>query len=229
MWVTKYRYKVVQGPMCERLREIITQTCNEMGVHIVKGVLARDHVHMFLSIPPKLALSNVMQQQIKGRSSRCIQMEFPELRRRYWGRRFNAIKCASCGQAEYLTRSYCRCGHYLRGQLEDEFLAWETEIRADHERLAEHTQRKLKPLRLLYLASLPCIVFPMIYLALSLETSLIYPSIAMLVGFVFLGSVALAESVLMKPVKASSDFLRTYTFESFVEDRFFRQMMTCRQ
>ena len=73
--------------MRERIHEIIMQTCAEMGVHIVKGVLGRDHVHMILSIPPKLSLSNVMQR-IKGRSSRRIQMEFPELRKRYWGRRF---------------------------------------------------------------------------------------------------------------------------------------------
>jgi REP-associated tyrosine transposase len=87
VWVTKYRYKVLEGAMRERIREIIRQTCAEMGVHIVKGVLSRDHVHMFLSIPPQLALSTVMQR-IKGRSSRRIQMEFPELRKRYWGRRF---------------------------------------------------------------------------------------------------------------------------------------------
>ena len=73
--------------MRDRIREIIMQTCNEQGVHIVKGVLARDHVRMFLSIPPKLSLSDVMQR-IKGRSSRRIQMEFPELRKPYWGRRF---------------------------------------------------------------------------------------------------------------------------------------------
>ncbi len=84
VWATKYRYKVLQGPMRDRIREIIMQTCNELGVHIVKGVLARDHVHMFLSIPPKLSISDVMQR-IKGRSSRRIQMEFPELRKRYWG------------------------------------------------------------------------------------------------------------------------------------------------
>jgi putative transposase len=87
VWVTKYRFKVLQGAMRERLREIIRQTCAELGVHIVKGCLARDHVHMFLSVPPHLALSTVMQR-IKGRSSRRIQMEFPELRKRYWGRRF---------------------------------------------------------------------------------------------------------------------------------------------
>ena len=87
VWATKYRYKVLHGAMRERIRKIIIQTCEELGVHIVKGVLARDHVHMFLSIPPKLSLSDVMQR-IKGRSSRRIQMEFPDLRKRYWGRRF---------------------------------------------------------------------------------------------------------------------------------------------
>ena len=94
VWVTKYRYKVLQGPMRDRIREIIIQTCEELGVHIVRGVLARDHGHMFVSIPPKLSLSNVMQR-IKGRSSRRIQLEFPELRKRYWGRRFWARGCFS--------------------------------------------------------------------------------------------------------------------------------------
>jgi len=87
VWATKYRYRVLHGAMRERIREIIRQTCDELGVHIVKGVLAQDHVHMFLSVPPNIALSKVMQR-IKGRSSRRIQMEFPELRKRYWGRRF---------------------------------------------------------------------------------------------------------------------------------------------
>ena len=87
VWVTKYRDKVLRGRMRERIREIIVQTCAEMGVHIVQGVLGQDQVHMFFWIPPKLALSNVIQH-IKGRLSRRIQMEFPELRKRYWGRRF---------------------------------------------------------------------------------------------------------------------------------------------
>jgi len=87
VWAAKYRYRVLHGAMRERIREIIRQTCNELGGHIVKGVLAQDHVHMFLSVPPNIALSKVMQR-IKGRSSRRIQVEFPELRKRYWGRRF---------------------------------------------------------------------------------------------------------------------------------------------
>ena len=68
--------------MRDRIRDIIMQTCAKLGVHIVKGVLARDHIHMFLAIQPKLSLSDAMQR-IKGRSSRRIQVEFPELRKRY--------------------------------------------------------------------------------------------------------------------------------------------------
>ena len=56
VWVTKYRFKVLHGDMRVRLREIIRQTCSEMGVRIEKGVLSNDHVHMFVSIPPHLAL-----------------------------------------------------------------------------------------------------------------------------------------------------------------------------
>ena len=85
VWAIKYRYKVFQDPMRERILEIIIQTCVEMDVQIVKGVLGLDH--MFLSAPPKLSLSNVMQN-IKGRSSRRIQIEFPELSQHYWGRQF---------------------------------------------------------------------------------------------------------------------------------------------
>ena len=42
---------------------------------------------MFISVPPHHALSKVVQR-IKGRSSRRIQQEFPDLPKRYWGRRF---------------------------------------------------------------------------------------------------------------------------------------------
>lgn len=73
--------------MRERLRDVIRQTCAELDVQIIKGVLARDHVHMFINVPPKLALATVMQRG-KGRSSRRVQLEFPDLRKRYWGQRF---------------------------------------------------------------------------------------------------------------------------------------------
>ena len=38
IWATKYCYKVLQGPMRDRIRKIIMQTCARLWVHIVKGV-----------------------------------------------------------------------------------------------------------------------------------------------------------------------------------------------
>ena len=87
VWSTKYRFKVLRGDLRLRIREIIRQVCAENGVEIIKGVLSSDHVHMFVSVPPKLAISDLVRK-MKGRSSRKIQQEFPRIRKRYWGQRF---------------------------------------------------------------------------------------------------------------------------------------------
>ena len=67
-----------------RVREIIKQVCVEMGVTIVNGALSRDHVHMFVEIPPHISVSDFVRRA-KGRSSRKIQQEFEHIRKRYWG------------------------------------------------------------------------------------------------------------------------------------------------
>ena len=87
VWITKYRFKVLKGRLRERVREIILQVCGELGATVISGVLSSDHVHMFVSIPPRVSVSYFMQR-VKGRSSHRVQQEFPELRKRYWGRRF---------------------------------------------------------------------------------------------------------------------------------------------
>ena len=87
VWGSKYRYKVLQGKIRERVRDIVRQVCDELDVKIIQGVLSTDHVHMFVEIPPHVSVSAFMQRA-KGRSSRRIQQEFPELRKRYWGRHF---------------------------------------------------------------------------------------------------------------------------------------------
>ncbi len=85
VWITKYRYKVLRGAILLRVREIIRQVCSQNEVDIISGVLSSDHVHMFVSLPPKLSVSDFMRK-VKGRSSHRVQMEFPDLRKRYWGR-----------------------------------------------------------------------------------------------------------------------------------------------
>ena len=87
VWSTKYRFKVLRGDIRLRVRDIIRQVCTENGVDIINGVLSGDHVHLFVSIPPKLSVSDLMRK-IKGRSSHKVQREFPRLKKRYWGCHF---------------------------------------------------------------------------------------------------------------------------------------------
>ncbi len=81
VWVPKYRYKVLKGKLRDRVRTIIRQVCEQMGVEIIKGVLSTDHVHMFVEIPPHISVSDFVQR-VKGRSSYKIQQEFPEIHKR---------------------------------------------------------------------------------------------------------------------------------------------------
>lgn len=90
VWTTKYRYRVLQGKIAERLRELIRQGCEARKITIVRGSIGKDHVHMLISCPPTLAPSKIMQY-LKGRSSRMLQEEFQELRKRYWEQHLWAV------------------------------------------------------------------------------------------------------------------------------------------
>lgn len=87
VWSPKYRYKVLNGAVRIRVRDIIRQVCAELDVTIIKGVLSRDHVHLFVEIPPHVSVSDFVRRA-KGRSSRKNQQEFEHICKRYWGCRF---------------------------------------------------------------------------------------------------------------------------------------------
>ena len=84
VWVTKYRKKVLSGEIARRTRELIREICRTNEVEIIKGHVSRDHVHLLVSMPPFLSVSKLVGY-IKGKSSRKIQQEYTEIRRRFWG------------------------------------------------------------------------------------------------------------------------------------------------
>jgi putative transposase len=53
VWATKYRYHVLEGVIAQRARELVRQTCERFEIHIKRGVVSKDHVHILVS-----ALSN---------------------------------------------------------------------------------------------------------------------------------------------------------------------------
>jgi len=84
VWTTKYRYRILTGEIGTRLRDVIRQICMTREAIIRKGHVAPDHVHLLVSAPPNIAASN-LAQSLKGKSSRMLQLEYPSLRKRYWG------------------------------------------------------------------------------------------------------------------------------------------------
>ena len=90
VWSTKYRYKVLQGDIKTRCRSILIRLCKAEDIVILKGVVSNDHIHMHIRFRPSQAISYMVKKR-QGRSSRKLQQEFLELRKRYWGQHFWAI------------------------------------------------------------------------------------------------------------------------------------------
>ena len=90
VWVTKYRYPVLTGDIQLRTRELVRQICDAEDVRILKGVIAKDHIHIHVSRPPSLNESELVRK-LKGRSARKLLLEYPQLKKRYWGGHLWAI------------------------------------------------------------------------------------------------------------------------------------------
>jgi len=120
VWVTKYRYPVLEGEVAVRARELIRQTCATRELRILQGHVSKDHVHLLVSCPPSLSPANVVQY-LKGRSSRMLQDEFSHLKKRYWGQHLWArgYFCATVGAVtEEQIREYIE-KHQDEAPLED--------------------------------------------------------------------------------------------------------------
>jgi putative transposase len=85
VWVTKYRKKVLTGAVGLRVRELVREVCRTNEIEILQGAVSADHVHVLLSCPPTLSPSKIMQN-IKGKTSRKLMMEFKHIEKQYWGR-----------------------------------------------------------------------------------------------------------------------------------------------
>ncbi len=85
VWITKYRKAVLAGQVGQRLRELVIEICKANDVEILQGHISKEHVHLFVSAPPHLSPSKLMQY-IKGKTSRKLMMEFGHIQKAFWGR-----------------------------------------------------------------------------------------------------------------------------------------------
>ena len=86
VFTPKYRRKVLFSQLRESVREILRDLCKYKGVEIIEGHLMPDHVHMLVSIPPKISVSSFMGY-LKGKSTLMIYDRHPELQSK-WDKAF---------------------------------------------------------------------------------------------------------------------------------------------
>lgn len=85
VWITKYRKPILQGIIATRLRDLIRQICRAYDIEIIKGHVSKEHVHIFVSVPPDISVSRLVQR-LKGKTSHTMLMENKGLSKEFWGR-----------------------------------------------------------------------------------------------------------------------------------------------
>ena len=87
VFTPKYRRKAIYGEIRKDIREYIRILCKYKGVEIIEGHMMIDHVHLLLSIPPKMSVSSLMGY-LKGKSALMIFDNHANLKYKYGNRKF---------------------------------------------------------------------------------------------------------------------------------------------
>ena len=87
VWIPKYRKRILKGKLASRVDELLRLCADANGWKTLELNVQPDHVHMVVQFVPTIAVSK-MVQLLKGKSSRVIREEFPELEEVYWGDSF---------------------------------------------------------------------------------------------------------------------------------------------
>ena len=87
VFTPKYRRKIVYNQYKSDLRDILKQLCSYKGVEILEGHLMPDHVHMLVSIPPKISVSSFMGY-LKGKSALMMFDRHANLKYKFGNRHF---------------------------------------------------------------------------------------------------------------------------------------------
>ena len=87
VFAPKYRRRVIYGKIKVDIGKILRKLCEQKGVEIIEANLCPDHIHMLVSIPPKISVSSFVGS-LKGKSSLMIFDRHANLKYRYGNRKF---------------------------------------------------------------------------------------------------------------------------------------------
>ena len=84
VWCPKYRRPVLVGKIQERLQGLLGEIAERWGIEVAAQEVMPDHIHLFVSAPPKFSPAQ-LAQLFKGTTSRVLRQEFPtEIDRHIW-------------------------------------------------------------------------------------------------------------------------------------------------
>ena len=110
VWTPKYRYRVLFGEVKSLVEKDIRMLCERKGVEVIELNVQIDHVHVVVSIPPKVSVS-VMMGTLKGKLAIKLFKSYPNLKQKpYWGNHFwsRGYFVTTVGVDEEIIRRYVK-------------------------------------------------------------------------------------------------------------------------
>jgi putative transposase len=111
VWVPKYRYRILKGPVGAEVNKCIHVFTGYKECKVIELNIQEDHVHLICMVPPKVSISDLMGT-LKGRTAIRVFKQFSYLKKKpYWGNHFWAPGyCVdTIGLNEEMIRKYVKC------------------------------------------------------------------------------------------------------------------------
>lgn len=118
VFAPKYRRMAIYGQIKRDIGQILRRLCEQKGVTIIEAEACPDHIHMLISIPPKLSVAQIMGY-LKGKSSLMIFDRHANLKYKYGDRHF----WARGYYVDTVGRNKKQIQEYIRNQLEEDKIA----------------------------------------------------------------------------------------------------------
>ena len=113
----KYRRQEIYGKLREDIGKILRQLCEMKKVEIIEAEACPDHIHLLVSIPPSLSVSQFVGY-LKGKSSLMIFDRHANLKYKYGNRHF---WCRGY-YVDTVGRNKERIAEYIRNQLQEDIM-----------------------------------------------------------------------------------------------------------
>lgn len=124
VFAPKYRRQIIYGKLRTEIGKILREICQRNGIELIKAEACPDHIHMLVSIPPKLSVSKFMGI-LKGKSSLMIFDRFANLKYKYGNRHF---WCRGY-YVDTVGRNKNAIAKYIQNQLNEDHIAEQISIK----------------------------------------------------------------------------------------------------